>query len=199
MQSFPEKRKGPTENLASAFCSAARFLSEENRWDKGWDSSFLRSPDCCPDAYNLFPTLMILYLLIIGGIAGQIAHFLVCKRKGLGDYLLETGLRYGGMAVGWWISIPSWASFSSFFRYDWALRGRRNICPVPQVVSQSMTFGPRVGTFLIGKCISQMERANSSHSSIRTQCRHNGTNGRHIRVWTESLPDGGKFPTCTPA
>ena len=64
-------------------------------------------------AYNLYPTLIFLYLLIFGGIVGQIAQFLVCKRKGLGDYLLETGLRYAGMAVGWWISY-AYVGFDSF-------------------------------------------------------------------------------------
>lgn len=105
MQSFPQKRKGLAENLASAFCSAARFLSEEKIVGiKAGTVFFFAVLISAFFAYNLFPTLIFLYLIIIGGIGGQIAHFLICKREGLGDYLLETGLRYAGMAVGWWIS-----------------------------------------------------------------------------------------------
>jgi len=118
MQSFPEKRKGPAENLASAFCSAANFLSEEKIGGIKAGTLFLFAALIAAFfAYNLYPTLLYLYLLIIGGIVGQIAHFLICKRKGLGDYLLETGLRYGGMAVGWWISYAfiGLDTFSSFF------------------------------------------------------------------------------------
>ena len=51
-----------------------------------------------------FDTLLFVYLFIFGTIPAQIAQFLICKRKGLGDYLLETGLRYAGLGVGWWIA-----------------------------------------------------------------------------------------------
>ena len=105
MKSFPEERKGLAENLASAFCSAARFLGEEKIGGIKAGTLFLFALLIAAlFAYNLFPTLLYFQLIIIGGIVGQIAHFLICKLKGLGDYLLETGLRYGGMAVGWWIS-----------------------------------------------------------------------------------------------
>lgn len=108
MQSFPEKRKGLAENLATAFCSVASFLSEEKIGGiKAGTLFFFAVLIAALFTYYMFPTLMILYPIIIGGIVGQIAHFLICKRKGLGDYLLKTGLTYGGMAVGWWISFTS--------------------------------------------------------------------------------------------
>lgn len=118
MQSFPEKRKGLAENLASAFCSAARFLSEEKIGGIKARTLFLFALLIVAIvAYNLFPTLIFFQLIIIGGIVGQIAHFLICKRKGLGDYLLKTGLIYAGMAVGWWISYAfiGLDTFSSIF------------------------------------------------------------------------------------
>ena len=105
MQSFPEKQKGLAENLATAFCSVAKFLSEEKIGGiKAGKVFFFAVLIAALLAYYMFPTLIFLYLIIIGGIVGQIAQFLICKRKGLGDYLLQTGLTYGGMAVGWWIS-----------------------------------------------------------------------------------------------
>ena len=105
MQSFPENKKGLAENLASAFCSVANFLSEEKIGGiKAGTLFFFAVLIAALFAYYMYPTLIILYLIIIGGIVGQIAYFLICKRKGLGDYVLQTGLTYGGMAVGWWIS-----------------------------------------------------------------------------------------------
>ena len=55
-------------------------------------------------AYGYFDTPLFAYLFIIVAIPGHFAYILVCKRDGLGDYLLEPGLRYAGLGVGWLIT-----------------------------------------------------------------------------------------------
>lgn len=118
MNSFPEKRKGLAESLASALCSTAIYLSYEKLGGiKAGTLFFFALLIAAFFVYNLFPTLILLYLIIIGGIVGQIAHFLICKRIGLGDFLLETVLRFAGMAVGWWVSYAfiGLDTFSSIF------------------------------------------------------------------------------------
>ena len=107
MHNFPEQRKGPAVNLASAFCSAAEFLGEAKIGGiKAGTVLLFAALIVALVAYYLFDTLLFVYLLILGAISGQIAQFLICKREGLGDYLLEIGLRYAGLGVGWWIARP---------------------------------------------------------------------------------------------
>ena len=107
MHNFPEQRKGPAVNLASAFCSAAEFLGEAKIGGiKAGTVLLFAALIVALVAYYLFDTLLFVYLLILGAIPGQIAQFLICKREGLGDYLLERGLRYAGLGVGWWIARP---------------------------------------------------------------------------------------------
>ncbi len=114
MHSFPEQRKGLADKLASAFCNAAEFLREEKIGGiKAGTVFFFTVLIAAVIAYSLYPTLIFFYVLIIGGTVGQIAQFLICKRKGLGDYLVEIGLRYAGLAVGWWISY-TYSDFDSF-------------------------------------------------------------------------------------
>ena len=60
-----------------------------------------------------FDTPLFVYLFIFGTIPTQIAQFLICKREGLGDYLLEIGLRYAGLGVGWWIA-HAYFDYNSF-------------------------------------------------------------------------------------
>ena len=143
MQSFPQKRKGLAENLATAFCStSASFLSEEKiDGIKAGTLFFFAVLIAALFAYYIFPTLIILYRIIIGGIVGQIAHYLIYKRKGLGDYLLKTGLTYGGMAVGWWISyiILGLETFLSVIPIIFGpLVGEGVYSTVPQMVSQGI-------------------------------------------------------------
>ena len=105
MHNFPEQRKGPAVNFASAFCSAAEFLSEAKiRGIKAGTVLLVAALIAALVASIHFDTLLFVYLFIFGTIPAQIAQFLICKRKGLGDYLLETGLRYAGLGVGWWIA-----------------------------------------------------------------------------------------------
>ena len=100
MHNFPEQRKGPAVNLASAFCSAAEFLGEAKIGGiKAGTVLLFAALIVALVAYYLFDTLLFVYLLILGAIPGQIAQFLICKREGLGDYLLERGLRYAGLGV----------------------------------------------------------------------------------------------------
>ncbi len=112
MHNFPQQRKGLAEILGSAFCSTAEYLSEEKIGGiKAGTVLFFAVLIAAVIAYYLYLTPVFVYFIIFGGITGQIALFLICKREGLGDYLLEIGLRYAGLAVGWWLSI-------SFFDSD---------------------------------------------------------------------------------
>ena len=112
MHNFPEQRKGPAVNLASAFCSAAEFLSEAKIGGiKAGTVLLFAALIAALVASIRFDTPLFVYLFIFGTIPAQIAQFLICKRKGLGDYLLETGLRYAGLGVGWWIA-------HAFFDYN---------------------------------------------------------------------------------
>ena len=107
MHNFPEQRKGPAVNLVSAFCSAAEFLGEAKIGGiKAGTVLLFAALIAAVVASILFDTPLFVYLFIFGTIPAQIAHFLICKRKGLGDYLLERGLRYAGLGVGWWIARP---------------------------------------------------------------------------------------------
>ena len=107
MHNFPEQRKGPAVNLASAFCSAAEFLGEAKIGGiKAGTVLLFAALIAAVVASILFDTPLFVYLFIFGTIPAQIAHFLICKREGLGDYLLERGLRYAGLGVGWWIARP---------------------------------------------------------------------------------------------
>ncbi len=118
MQSFPQKRKGLAENLATAFCSTSEFLSETKILGVSVGSLiFLAALITAITAYNNLDSYLYAILIIVVVIPGQVAHFLICNRIGLGDYLLETGLRCGGVAVGWWISYAflDFDSFSSVF------------------------------------------------------------------------------------
>lgn len=117
MHNFPQQRKGLTEILGSAFCSAAEYLGEEKIGGiKAGTVLLFTVLIAAVIAYHyLYPTPIFIYFIIFGGIIGQIALFLICKREGLGDYLLETGLRYAGLAVGWWLTITVYDSLSSAF------------------------------------------------------------------------------------
>ena len=107
MHNFPEQRKRPAVNLASAFCSAAEILSEAKIGGiKAGTVLLFAALFAALVASIRFDTPLFVYLFIFGTIPAQIAHFLICKRKGLGDYLLEIGLRYAGLGVGWWIARP---------------------------------------------------------------------------------------------
>ena len=105
MHNFPEQRKGPAVNLASAFCSAAEFLGEVKIGGIKAGTVLLFAALIAALAASIhFDTPLFVYLFIFGTIPTQIAQFLICKREGLGDYLLEIGLRYAGLGVGWWIA-----------------------------------------------------------------------------------------------
>ena len=114
MHNFPEQRKRPAGNLASAFCSAAEFLGEAKIGGiKAGTVLLFAALIVALVAYYLFDTPLFVYLLILGAIPAQIAQFLICKREGLGDYLLEIGLRYAGLGVGWWIA-HAYFDYNSF-------------------------------------------------------------------------------------
>ena len=105
MQSFPEKRKGLAENLATAFCSTSEFLSETKIL--GVSVGFLIFLAALFAAINVFDyldTYLYAILLFIVVVVEQVAHFLICNRKGLGNYLFETGIRLASLGAGWWIS-----------------------------------------------------------------------------------------------
>ena len=114
MQNFPKQRKGPASNLASAFCSAAEFLSEVKIG--GIRTGILLlfvALIAAMTAYNYLDTFLFAFPLIIGIIAGQVAHILICKRKGLSDYLIERGIRLASLGAGWRISY-AFLDFDSF-------------------------------------------------------------------------------------
>ena len=114
MHNFPEQRKRPAVNLASAFCSAAEFLGEAKIGGiKAGTVLLFAALIVALVADYLFDTPLFVYLLILGAIPAQIAQFLICKREGLGDYLLEIGLRYAGLGVGWWIA-HAYFDYNSF-------------------------------------------------------------------------------------
>lgn len=118
MQSFPEKRKGLAENLATAFCSTSEFLSQTKILGVSIGSLiFLAALIAAITAYNNLDSYLYAILIIVVVIPGQVAHFLICERKGLGDYLLETGFRLASVGVGWWISYTFFDlnSFSGVF------------------------------------------------------------------------------------
>ncbi len=105
MQSFPQKRKGLAENLATAFCSTSEFLSETKILGVSVGSLiFLAALIAAITAYNNLDSYLYAILIIVVVIPGQVAHFLFCERKGLSNYLLETGSRLASLGVGWWIS-----------------------------------------------------------------------------------------------
>ena len=114
MHNFPEQRKGPAANLASAFCSATEFLSEAKIGGIKAGTVLLFAALIAALVASIhFDTPLFVYLFIFGTIPAQIARFLICKRKGLGDYLLEIGLRYAGLGVGWWIA-HAYFDYNSF-------------------------------------------------------------------------------------
>ena len=105
MQKFPEQGKGPADNLATAFCSVAEFLCEAKILGVSVGILlFFAAVIAAITAYNYFDTFLYAFLLIIVVIAGQFAYFLICKRTGLGGYLLETGIRIAALGVGWLVS-----------------------------------------------------------------------------------------------
>ena len=65
---------------------------------------FLAALIAAVTAYNDLDSYLYAILIIVVVILGKVAQFLICKRKGLGDYLLETGIRLASVGVGWWIS-----------------------------------------------------------------------------------------------
>ena len=105
MQSFPEERKGLASGLASALCRATEFLTETKIAGITVGAVVLIAAlFAALLTYRYFNTLLFLYLFIIVAIPGHLAYILVCKSGGLGDYLLEPGLRYVGLGVGWLIT-----------------------------------------------------------------------------------------------
>lgn len=118
MQSFPQKRKGLAENLATAFCSTLEFLSESKILGVSVGSLiFLAALIAAITAYNNLDSYLYAILIIVVVIPGQVAHFLICERQGLSNYLLETGFRLASLGVGWWISYTYFdlTSFSGVF------------------------------------------------------------------------------------
>ncbi len=105
MQEFPEQRKGLAANLTTTFCRAAEFLNEGDIGGlKAGSVTFFVALIVAFVGLIFFHTAFFLYPLVIGSIAGQVAYFLICKRTGLGGYLLETGIRIAAVGVGWLIS-----------------------------------------------------------------------------------------------
>lgn len=114
MNNFSEERRGLAGNLASAFCSAAEFLNQSliGGFTVGALMFIVALIAAVTLSQNL-GTYLFVYLLIIATIAGQVAHILICRRTGLGEYLLEMGLRLAGLGVGWWITY-AFLDFDSF-------------------------------------------------------------------------------------
>jgi len=105
MQSFPRERKGLAGSLASAPCKTTEFLTETKIGGITVGAAlFIAALFAAFMAYRYFETPLFLYLFIIATIPGHLAYILVCKKDGLGDYLLEPGLRYAGLGVGWLIT-----------------------------------------------------------------------------------------------
>ena len=105
MQSFPEKRKGLVSSLASALCKATEFLTETKIGGITVGAVLqIAALFAALIIYSYFDTLLFVYLFIIVDIPGHLAYILVCKRDGLGDYILKPGLRYAGLGVGWLIT-----------------------------------------------------------------------------------------------
>ena len=115
MQSIPEKRKGLASSLASALCKATEFLTETKIGGITVGAVLLIAALFAAFlTYRYFNTLLFVHLFIIVAIPGHLAYILVCKRGGLGDYLLEPGLRYAGLGVGWLITY-AFLEMDSFF------------------------------------------------------------------------------------
>ena len=105
MQSFPRERKGLAGSLASALCKTTEFLTETKIGGITVGAAlFIAALLAAFMAYRYFETPLFLYLFIIVAIPGHLAYILVCKRDGLGDFLLEPGLRYAGVGIGWLIT-----------------------------------------------------------------------------------------------
>ena len=105
MNNFPQERKGLASNLASALCRATEFLNETKIGGITVGAVLLIAALVAAFmSYSYFDTPVFVYLFIIVVIPGHFAYILVCKRDGLGDYLLEPGLRYAGLGVGWLIT-----------------------------------------------------------------------------------------------
>lgn len=105
MQSFPQKRKGLASSLASALCKTTEFLTETKIGGITVGAAlFIAVLFAAFMAYRYFDTPLFLYLFIIATIPGHLAYVLVCKRDGLGDFLVEPGLRYAGVGIGWLIT-----------------------------------------------------------------------------------------------
>ena len=105
MHNFPEQRKGPAANLASAFCSAAEFLSDGKIGGlKAGTVVIFGALIAVWIASSYVDAFLVWYLLFIGLISGPVARILICRRKGLIDYLLSTGLKLAGLGIGYWIA-----------------------------------------------------------------------------------------------
>lgn len=101
MQSFPEKRKGLAKSFASALCRGTEFLTETKIGGITVGALlFIVALFAAFMVYSYLDTPLFLYLFIIVAIPGHFAYILVCRRDGLGDFLLEPGLRYAGLGVG---------------------------------------------------------------------------------------------------
>ncbi len=105
MNNFPQERKGLASSLASALCRATEFLTETKIGGITVGAVLLIAALVAAFmSYSYFDTPLFVYLFIIVAIPGRLAYILVCKRDGLGDFLLEPGLRYAGLGVGWLIT-----------------------------------------------------------------------------------------------
>ena len=104
MENLPERRKGLADNLASAFCSAAEFLSDTKIAGVSVGTlTIFAAVIAAGYAYAYVDTFLFMLFLFVGILGGQFTHILICKREGLRDYLLTTGLRFAGLGAGFWI------------------------------------------------------------------------------------------------
>ena len=118
MQDSPEKGIGPVTKLAPAFCSVVEFLSETKILGVSVGFLiFLASLFAFLSAYRNLESVPYAFLFIIVVVVGQVAHFLICNQKGLGNHLLETGIRLASLGAGWLISYAFFDlnSFSGVF------------------------------------------------------------------------------------
>ena len=147
MRNLPEQRKGSAGKIASSFCSAVEFLSDAKIGGCTVGILlFFAALIAAMTAHYYFDTFLFVYLLIIVAFAGQVAHILICKREGLRDYLLTTGLRLAGLGAGWWDCQHLFRLrlfLDRFSHYDWGIRRGRSACPDPQMVSPGITLSPR--------------------------------------------------------
>ena len=105
MRNLPEQRKESAGKIGSSFCSAVEFLSDAKIGGCTVGILlFFAALIAAMTAHYYFDTFLFVYLLIIVAFAGQVAHILICKREGLRDYLLTTGLRLAGLGAGFGIA-----------------------------------------------------------------------------------------------